>query len=73
MSGALCGLAKTTDGRVTDHGIIRNSMKGVMKTRGDLRRVHRDCKELHFVYSLRNKFSHINHNYGCRGGTPLIK
>ena len=51
-SVALCGLAKATDERVIDHGIIRNSAKGVMKTGGYLRRIQTGVVENYALYTL---------------------
>jgi ABC-type proline/glycine betaine transport system permease subunit len=40
------------DERVIDHGIIRNSVKGVMKTGGYLRRIQTGVVENYALYTL---------------------
>ena len=52
LFSALCGLAKATDERVIDQGIIRGSAKGVMKTGGYIRKIQTGIVENYALYSL---------------------
>ncbi|MHA1227996.1 MAG: hypothetical protein ACTSPV_14710, partial [Candidatus Hodarchaeales archaeon] len=47
-----CGLAKITDERVIDQGIIRNSAHGIMKAGSKLRNIQTGVVENYALYSL---------------------
>jgi NADH-quinone oxidoreductase subunit L len=70
-SVALCGLAKATDEIVIDHGIIRGSAKGVMKTGGYIRRVQTGVVENYALYSLMGAITIIIIGLFIAGVLPL--
>jgi len=71
ISLAICTIAKTTDERVIDHGIIRNSAHGVMKTGGYIRKVQTGVVENYALYTLMGAIIILIISLALAGVLPL--